>query len=84
MEVQMNPQEIILKNLTEKYPILLTKKNLAEVMNCSLSSIDNMLRNDGNVPSPIKFSDTRNSSVRFLNTDVAEFLVGASGREGTL
>ncbi len=60
--------------------MLLTKKELAEVMNCSLSSIDNMLKNGGNIPKPIKFADTRNSSIRFLNTEVAEFLVGASSR----
>ena len=80
----MNPQEIILKSLEEKYPMLLRKKDLAEIMNCSLSSIDNMLKNDGNIPKSIKFSDTKHASIRFLNTDVAEFLVGASGRESQL
>ena len=74
----MNPQEKILLKLEENYPILLTKKNLAEVMNCSLSSIDNLLKNNGNLPKPIKFADTRNASIRFLNTEVAEFLVNAS------
>jgi len=74
----LNPQEKILLKLEENYPILLTKKNLAEVMNCSLSSIDNLLKNNGNLPKPIKFADTRNASIRFLNTEVAEFLVNAS------
>ena len=77
----MNPQEMILKRLEDKYPILLTKKNLAEVMNCSLSSIDNLLKNGGNLPKPIKFVDTRNASIRFLNTEVAEFLVNASSKD---
>jgi len=76
----MNPKELIIKRLEEKYAMLLTKKDLAEVMNCSLSSIDNMLKNDGNIPKPIKFADTRNASIRFLNTEVAEFLVSASSR----
>lgn len=79
----MNPHEIITKSLEAKYPILLTKKDLAEVMNCSLSSIDNMLKNGGNIPKLIKFADTRNASIRFLNTDVATFLVGASSTEDT-
>ena len=80
----MNPQEIILKSLEEKYPMLLTKKDLAEVMNCSLSSIDNMLKNDGNIPKPIKFSNAKHSNIRFLNTDVVYFLVGASSKEGAV
>lgn len=79
----MNPQEKILTMLEEKYPILLTKKDLAEVMNCSLSSIDKMLKNGWNIPKPIKFADTRNASIRFLNTDVATFLVGASTSKDT-
>lgn len=78
----MNQQEKILTMLEEKYPILLAKKDLAEVMNCSLSSINQMLKNGGNIPRPIKFADTRNASIRFLNTEVAEFLVGASNKEG--
>ncbi|RLA73053.1 MAG: hypothetical protein DRG78_23025 [Epsilonproteobacteria bacterium] len=76
----MNQLNEVLAMLKEKYSMLLTKKELAEVMNCSLSSIDNMLKNGGNIPKPIKFADTRNSSIRFLNTEVAEFLVGASSR----
>ncbi|QSZ41211.1 hypothetical protein GJV85_03480 [Sulfurimonas aquatica] len=74
----MNPLNEVLAILKEKYAMLLKKEDLAEVMNCSLSSIDNLLRTGGNLPKPIKFADTRNASIRFLNTEVAEFLVNAS------
>lgn len=74
----MNPLNEVLAMLKEKYAMLLKKEDLAEVMNCSLSSIDNLLKNGGNLPKPIKFADTRNASIRFLNTEVAEFLVSAS------
>lgn len=76
----MNQLNEILAMLKEKYAMLLKKEDLAEVMNCSLSSIDNLLKNGGNLPKPIKFADTRNASVRFLNTEVAEFLVNASSK----
>ena len=75
---EMNQQEKIVEQLENKYAMLLKKEDLAEVMNCSLSSIDNLLKNGGNLPKPIKFADTRNASIRFLNTEVAEFLVSAS------
>ena len=76
----MNQLNEILAMLKEKYAMLLKKEDLAEVMNCSLSSIDNLLKNGGNLPKPIKFADTRNASIRFLNTEVAEFLVNASSK----
>lgn len=71
----MNSQEKILSMLEEKYgSILLTKKDLAQVMGCSLSTIDNLLKGGINIPKHIKFGGAKNSSIRFCNTDVAEFL----------
>ncbi|MFA6138738.1 MAG: hypothetical protein WC667_11705 [Sulfurimonas sp.] len=79
----MNSEEKILAMLEEKYQsILLTKKDLAGVMSCSLSTIDNLLKHGKNIPKYIKFGDTKNTSIRFLNTDVAEFLVGAGTVKG--
>lgn len=67
--------ENILKILNEKYnSLLITKSQLAEIMNCSLSTIDNLLKEGKNIPTPIKFGEGKNSSIRFNIVDVAEFL----------
>ncbi|MFA6144162.1 MAG: hypothetical protein WCW84_05115 [Sulfurimonas sp.] len=71
----MSAQAKILSMLEEKYgSILLTKKDLSQVMGCSLSTIDNLLKIGKNIPKHIKFGDAKNSSIRFCNIDVAEFL----------
>lgn len=71
----MSSQEKILSMLEEKYgSILLTKNDLAQVMGCSLSTIDNLLKIGTNIPKHIKFGESKNASIRFCNTDVAEFL----------
>ena len=67
--------ENILKILNDKYhSLLITKPQLAEIMNCSLSTIDNLLKEGKNIPKPIKFGEGKNSSIRFNIADVAEFL----------
>lgn len=69
-----NTNQKIMETLEKKYPMFLTKKDLAEIMSCSLSSINNLLKDSANAPKRIKFANTKNSSVRFLNSDVADFL----------
>jgi len=72
----MDTKNQIIDMLQKKYNVfMLTKKQLAEVMSLSLSSIDNMLANDrSKLPKFIKMGVGSRSSIRFNITDVAQFI----------
>jgi len=76
----MDNRKIILEMLEKRFnSFYLTKKQLAEVMSCSLSTIDNLLKNEINIPRHVKFGKGNKSSIRFTIVDIADFLTHDDG-----
>ncbi len=72
----MDNENKIIELLEQRYEsFLLNKKQLANIMSLSLSTIDSLLR-DGStqLPAHIKMGQGDKSAIRFTVTDVARFL----------
>jgi transcriptional regulator with XRE-family HTH domain len=67
--------ETIYKTLREEYKkTMISKKELAKEMGCSVSTIENGMRRGYGIPKYKKIGDSETGTVRFNIIDVAEFL----------
>lgn len=61
--------------MLEQYNDVLTKKDLSQILKLSLSTLDTMCsRNRDQLPTSFKLGDAKNSPIRFLKSDVIDFL----------
>lgn len=56
------------------YPLLINKKQYAEITDCSVSSVDNYIKQGMNLPNYKKMGKAKNARVVFNLRDVAEFI----------
>lgn len=67
--------EKLYEELKIKYgKVTLTKQDLSEILGVSVSLINHYISKGYGLPSHIKVGSGRNSSVRFLTINVAEYL----------
>ncbi len=59
---------------SDGYPLIIDKKQLAEIRRCSVSSIDNYIKAGTNLPNYKKMGTAKNAKVVFNLRDVAEFI----------
>lgn len=58
----------------EGYPLLIDKRQYAEILNISTSSIDNYIKHGHNLPNFKKLGKAKNAKIVFSLRDVAEFI----------
>lgn len=56
------------------YPLLISKKQYAEIVNCSVSTVDNYIKGSYGIPNYKKMGNAKNAKVLFSLIDVANFL----------
>ena len=59
---------------SEGYPLLISKKQYAEILGCSLSSIDKSIQVGYGLPNYKKLGTAKNAKVMFSLLDVANYL----------
>ena len=65
----------ILSNLQEKYMrATLTRKEVATELGLSLRTIDNMIKDGGVLPQPLRLGEGKKPTVRFRLIDIANFI----------
>ena len=67
-------ESIYLSLKAEGYPLLVTKKDYASIVGCSLSTVDNYIREGYGCPNYKKFGPAKNAKVRFSLIDIANYL----------
>lgn len=63
---------LTLKN--EGYPLMVSKKDYAAIIGCSLSTVDNYIRDGYGCPNYKKLGNAKNAKVRFNLIDIANYL----------
>ncbi len=58
----------------EGYSLMISKKNYANIIGCSLSSVDNYIREGYGCPNYKKMGKAKNAKVLFSLIDVANYL----------
>lgn len=58
----------------EGFPLLIDKKQYAAILSCSVSSVDNYIKQGTNLPNYKKFGKAKNAKVVFNLRDVSEFI----------
>ncbi|MCF6339953.1 MAG: helix-turn-helix domain-containing protein [Sulfurimonas sp.] len=66
--------KIIYEDLSNKYGFNLTKKELAEVLKVSVSSINNYIVRGEGIPEYLKMGTSKNSKVLFPVVNVVDYL----------
>ena len=66
--------QLIYDDLRTRYKASLSKKNLADELSVSISTIDRLIASGLGLPPYKKLSKSKNAKVVFLIIDVAEFL----------
>lgn len=56
------------------YPLFIDKRQYAQILGCSLSSIDNYIKQGTNLPNYKKLGTAKNAKVVFNLRDVSEFI----------
>jgi len=64
----------------EGYPLLVDKKQYSQIIGCSVSSIDNYIKQGVNLPNYKKMGTAKNAKVVFNLRDVAEYIAGQTVR----
>ncbi|MCK5111676.1 MAG: helix-turn-helix domain-containing protein [Arcobacteraceae bacterium] len=65
----------ILNVLVQKYNrTMLTKQNFADELGVSLSTIDKLIAKGNILPTPVKIGTTKNATIRYAITDIADFI----------
>ena len=57
----------------EGYPLLISKKQFAEISGCSISTVDNQIKNGYGLPNYKKVGAAKNAKVLFSLIDVCNF-----------
>ena len=58
----------------EGYPLFINKRQYANIIGCSLSSVDHYIKQGTNLPDYKKLGTSKNAKVMFNLRDVAEYL----------
>ena len=58
----------------EGYPLMVSKKDYAAIIGCSLSTVDNYIRDGYGCPNYKKLGTAKNAKVRFNLIDIANYL----------
>lgn len=58
----------------EGYPLLIGKRQYAKIIGCSLSTVDNHIKQGCNLPNYKKLGTAKNAKVAFNLRDVAEYI----------
>ena len=68
-------QELLYQDLKERYPNpLLSKRQMADILNISYSTIDRYIAKGYGIPNYKKLGTAKNSKIVFNLIDVSEFL----------
>jgi len=59
---------------SEGYSLMISKKDYAKIIGCSLSTIDNYIREGYGCPNYKKLGTAKNAKVRFSLIDIANYL----------
>ena len=70
----MENKERIYSTLKEKYNITVTKKELAQILSCSISFIDKCIMKGENIPNFKKLGASKNAKVIFNLADIVDFM----------
>lgn len=70
----MENRERIFGALKEQYNITVTKKELAQILSCSISSVDKCLMKGKGLPNYKRLGNSRNSKIVWNLADIADFL----------
>lgn len=62
--------------LSQGYSLFINKKEYADIISCSTSSVDNFIRNGYGCPNYKKLGHAKNAKVLFSLIDVANYLAG--------
>ena len=69
-----NAEAIYSELREEGFPLLISKKQYSQIINCSLSSVDNYIREGYGCPNYKKMGKAKNAKVLFSLIDVANYL----------
>lgn len=69
-----NAEAIYSELREEGYPLLISKKQYSEIVNCSVSTVDNYIREGYGCPNYKKMGQAKNAKVLFSLIDVANYL----------
>ena len=69
-----NAEAIYSELREEGYPLLISKKQYSQIVNCSVSSVDNYIREGYGCPDYKKMGKAKNAKVLFSLIDVANYL----------
>ncbi len=70
----INAEAIYSELREEGYSLLITKRQYSQIVNCSLSSVDNYIREGYGCPNYKKMGKAKNAKVLFSLIDVANYL----------
>jgi len=71
---RLNAEAIYSELRGEGYSLLITKKQYSQIINCSVSSVDNYIREGYGCPNYKKMGKAKNAKVLFSLIDVANYL----------
>jgi len=66
--------------ISQGYKLLINKKEYSVIARCSVSSVDNFIRNGYGCPDYKKLGNAKNAKVLFSLIDVANYLAGTTIR----
>ena len=69
-----NAEAIYSELREEGFPLLISKKQYSKIINCSVSSVDNYIREGYGCPNYKKMGKAKNAKVLFSLIDVANYL----------
>ena len=69
-----NAEAIYSELREEGFPLLISKKQYSQIVNCSVSSVDNYIREGYGCPDYKKMGSAKNAKVLFSLIDVANYL----------
>ena len=69
-----NAEAIYSELREEGFPLLISKKQYSQIVNCSVSSVDNYIREGYGCPNYKKMGKAKNAKVLFSLIDVANYL----------
>ncbi len=70
----LQAESIYLGLKEEQYPLMVSKKEYAKIIGCSLSTIDNYIREGYGCPNYKKLGTAKNAKVLFSLIDIANYL----------
>lgn len=70
----LEAESLYLTLRAEGYPLMVSKKDYANIVGCSLSTVDNYIREGYGCPNYKKLGNAKNAKVRFSLIDIANYL----------